>query len=324
VSTGIPRNANIMLVIDNSASITGADRDEVERAIEIVKNQIRPHLAADGTQLGIVEFGTRAGILSSGARIPHVRLTHSATEIQTYSFPGTHTGRTNISQALAVAHAELTGHRYVPGSYEAQIFADTPDFSTLALPPAEVRDRDDSQHPDFIILVTDGSPTMAVSHNTATQGFTREKRNKSGDILTDPISVAFGENYPTSYIAPNEYLQCNDKPIPDRPDGQGYTAFTALTHPDDTLIRPSWYPHVNDYPNNVRCNTSMIADFIKAQGIEIYVVGVGLENTEPIGTSEFLRDRIASSPDYYAETDFINLASMIAQFFVDISYADAR
>jgi len=117
--------ADVMLVLDRSGSINSTELATLKTAAKTFVDALAP--SADGVHVGMVSFSSSATLNS--------HLTSDGASVKTAIDGLTSGGNTNLEHGIQLADGELDD--------------------------AHLHDRDDTEAPDIIVLITDGEPTAS-------------------------------------------------------------------------------------------------------------------------------------------------------------------
>ena len=131
---GCNEKADVMLTLDRSGSIDSTELATLKSAAHAFVTALSP--AADGAHLGQVSFSASASL--------DVHLTADGSAVDTAIDALVSSTLTNLEDALLKATAELAN-------------------------PGDGHDRTDADSPDFIVLITDGAPTVSNGPDTDEQ-----------------------------------------------------------------------------------------------------------------------------------------------------------
>jgi len=296
--------ADIMFVVDRSGSIDSAggggilgrsmpcnpDPADEWCQLKVGVTDAVSDLLQTGSEarVGLVSYGTS---WSDVGTAPEVGLTDNKNNL----IPGgvlninvgtDVTNNTNTSLGLAVAGAALMGKVYPSNGGFEQLVATGGSLGSLA--DSSTGDRDDVDHPDYIILVTDGQPNGIVTHLAGIVNICEISGGACllsgtasyslGDTKVFPTYTSTGveENYSADLVDDSGYSRCNDSP----------------TSPTPSSV---WLTYGSGAPYTAMCNAELIADKLKEEGgITIGVIGIGMTGSQTVHGKEWLQDRIAS------------------------------
>lgn len=300
--------ADILFVVDRSGSIDGnrilgCNPNPADEWCQLklgVTDAIDDLLqTGSDAQVGIVSYGT--GIPDVGTT-PEVGLTNDKNNL----IPGgvlnmnigtVITNNTNTSLGLAVAGAALMGKAYPSDGTFEHLVATNGSFSGLA--DISTGDRSDLDHPDYIILVTDGQPNGIVTHIAGSYSVCEPATGGvSCPALPGLHAYVAGETkvFPTFLSGSYEENRSADLVMDSGMSGatQGYDR--CNDDPASPLPSTVWSSYGPGAPYTAMCNTELIVEKLKDEGIVIGVIGIGMNSSNPV-YAEWLEQRIASQKD---------------------------
>ncbi|KKS30517.1 MAG: hypothetical protein UV60_C0012G0025 [Parcubacteria group bacterium GW2011_GWA2_43_11] len=362
--------ADIMFVVDRSGSIDdGGNRNdrtlvtEWNEMLDAVNESIRLlNRKVPSPYMGLLSFGTDP--TNTGRSVlegvePDVNLTDNidlliddqgtsgspSDEADDVPQMDLSPAATNLSLGIAIAGAELMG-KYYPyngtppssvlpfgensGDFEKIVASGSSNFNSLP-DQSPFSDRNDSEYPDVMVVITDGAPNGIMTHvqnvwnrsivdsdndffdaelHTYEIGEAKIFRTPtvaSGKMIIDEMSdVASGGNPAT-----NEYQFCDDSS-----NKKPNTVFN-----DDPLIRSNYFPHM------AMCNTTLIANRLKANGIIILAVYVGSNPTTPEAywlQNEFVSYTDDGDPLFAVITNYSDLQNTLLYLFESLDFVQSR
>jgi hypothetical protein len=222
---------------------------------------------------------------------------------------------TNLSLGLAVAGAELMGKYYPGGDYTLlpgaplasggferivavwNNGASSPNFNDLPDQLSGGMNRPDADFPNYIILITDGIPNGIIRHTDDlvscqyADGGASATTIRGDAVFFQPTSGNPGKGCLASDIT---YYYCNDEGL----DGLGIQP------------KPTDFPEFtsNGDLNQSRCNSFLIAEALKKQGIIISVIGVGSDVDDAFLTM------VASTDRYFKVDEYSDIVQLFAEF----------
>ncbi|KKS37268.1 MAG: hypothetical protein UU98_C0015G0017 [Parcubacteria group bacterium GW2011_GWD2_42_14] len=361
--------ADIMFVVDRSGSIDD-DGDRSDRTLatewnemlDAVNESIRLlNRKVPSPYMGLLSFGTDP--TDTGRSVPEgvepdVNLTDNidllvddqgtsgtpADEEDDVPMMDLSPTATNLSLGIAVAGAELMG-KYYPyngtppisvlpfgensGDFERIVADGSSDFSDLPDQSFSM-DRNDSEYPDVMVVITDGAPNGIMTHvqgvwnrsivdedndffdaelHTYEIGeakIFRALNTASGKMIIDEMSdVASGGNPAT-----NEYQFCDDSSNK-RPN----TVFS------DPILRSNIYPHM------AMCNATLIANQLKANGIIIIAVYIGSNPATQEAVwlqNEFVSYTEDGDPLFAIIDNYSDLQNTLLYLFESLDFVQSR
>jgi hypothetical protein len=154
-------------------------------------------------------------------------------------------------------------------------------------------DRQDSEFPDYIILITDGTPNALISHEdglsytcTTELGTSLFRTYDRGDVKLFQTNVSGGVVASGCLLRDTgaaDYYYCDDR-----------RGSAVPVNYNDPLL-PTWSFPNSTWPHQPMCNTSRIVAHFKERGIRFGVIAVGI--TTGSFTEDWLRDYVASLDD---------------------------